>query len=65
LRCGYGAFATEGQLVIGQVAPFEQLVHEVLFRDLRDRKAVVRYAGLTGSLLPPVSTQSLQAANLC
>ncbi len=27
----------------------EQLVHEILFRDLRDRKAVARYAGLTGS----------------
>ena len=27
----------------------EQLVHEMLFRDLRDRKAVARYAGLTGS----------------
>jgi transposase len=27
----------------------EQLVHEILSRDLRDRKAVARYAGLTGS----------------
>jgi transposase len=27
----------------------EQLVHEMLFRDFRDRKAVARYAGLTGS----------------
>ena len=27
----------------------EQLVHEMLSRDLRDRKAVARYAGLTGS----------------
>lgn len=27
----------------------EQLVHEILSRNLRDRKAVARYAGLTGS----------------
>jgi transposase len=27
----------------------EQLVHEILFRKLRDRKAVARYSGLTGS----------------
>src|ERR1700680_2200472 len=27
----------------------EQMVHEILSRDLRDRKAVARYAGLTGS----------------
>lgn len=27
----------------------EQLAHEILFRNLRDRKAVARYAGLTGS----------------
>jgi transposase len=27
----------------------EQLVHEMLFREFRDRKAVARYAGLTGS----------------
>jgi transposase len=27
----------------------EQLVHEILFRNLRDRKAVARYSGLTGS----------------
>ena len=27
----------------------EMLVHEVLSRDLRDRRAVARYAGLTGS----------------
>jgi transposase len=27
----------------------EQLVHEMLFRDFRDRKAVARYTGLTGS----------------
>jgi transposase len=27
----------------------EQLVHEILFRNLRDRKAVARYAGLTGA----------------
>ena len=27
----------------------EQLVHEMLSRDFRDRKAVARYAGLTGS----------------
>jgi transposase len=27
----------------------EQLVQEILYRDLRDRKAVARYAGLTGS----------------
>jgi len=27
----------------------EQLVHEIMFRNLRDRKAVARYSGLTGS----------------
>ena len=27
----------------------DMLVHEVLARDLRDRRAVARYAGLTGS----------------
>ena len=27
----------------------DMLVHEVLSRDLRDRRAVARYAGLTGS----------------
>jgi transposase len=27
----------------------DMLVHEILFRNLRDRKAVARYAGLTGS----------------
>jgi len=27
----------------------EQLVHEILFRKLRDRKAVARYSGLTGA----------------
>jgi transposase len=27
----------------------EQLVHEILSRNLRDRKAVARYAGVTGS----------------
>jgi transposase len=27
----------------------DMLVHEVLFRNLRDRRAVARYAGLTGS----------------
>ena len=27
----------------------EQLVHEILSRNLRDRRAVARYAGLTGS----------------
>jgi transposase len=27
----------------------EQLVHEILFREFRDRKAVARYSGLTGS----------------
>ena len=27
----------------------DMLVHEVLSRDMRDRRAVARYAGLTGS----------------
>jgi transposase len=27
----------------------QQLAHEILFRNLRDRKAVARYAGVTGS----------------
>lgn len=36
--------------IIGMgVETAEQLVHEILFRDLRDRKAVARYSGLTGS----------------
>jgi len=36
--------------IIGMgVETAEQLVHEILFRNLRDRKAVARYAGLTGS----------------
>ena len=36
--------------IIGMgVETAEQLVHEILFRNLRDRKAVARYSGLTGS----------------
>src|ERR1039458_7916129 len=36
--------------IIGMgVETAEQLVHEILFRDLRDCKAVARYSGLTGS----------------
>jgi transposase len=36
--------------IIGlSVETAEQLVHEILSRNLRDRKAVARYAGLTGS----------------
>ena len=36
--------------IIGMgVETAEQLVHEMLFRNLRDRKAVARYSGLTGS----------------
>ena len=41
-------FLLAGIIGIG-VETAEQLVHEILFRDLRDRKAVARYAGLTGS----------------
>jgi len=37
------------QIIGFGVETAEQLVHEILFRDLRDRKAVARYAGLTGS----------------
>jgi transposase len=29
--------------------PADMLVHEVLSRNMRDRRAVARYAGLTGS----------------
>jgi transposase len=41
-------FLLAGIIGIG-VETAEQLAHEILFRDLRDRKAVARYAGLTGS----------------
>ena len=38
-----------GRIIGLGIETAEQLVHEILSRNLRDRKAVARYAGLTGS----------------
>ena len=49
---GNGAYAMVGHLtqVVGiGIETADMLVHEVLSRNLRDRRAVARYAGLTGS----------------
>ena len=45
---GKRAIVTGGSSGIG-VETADMLVHEVLSRDLRDRRAVARYAGLTGA----------------
>ena len=44
-----GQAGARGRLARVGIETADMLVHEVLSRPMRDRKAVARYAGLTGS----------------